>query len=1023
MIIITIPSNCELSSLRPRPISKIDSLFRVSYSLVGTHLPLTLEETRSIHFRFVSQHLDLIFFLGYQLTSITQTTLQDGSMADQAKALGLKCPNDGTFYACPDAEASFVGCCTTDPCEDNSGTCPDNNLVAATFDRENPVQNFSHECLDGGKWYDCPDLETPFVGCCSQDACLSRCPVEDLRAAVLGDDNGLVFKMKGSESTGNSESAKSTATSRATSTGETTHTSSLTISTTTTFFPTATTSNSGVAQTTVVVEDPQGKNDLSESQEVGIGVTAGVLGCIALGCIVHRVIVHNRKGRPGYPHRTDHDPLWERPPSPIELNALNAPGTRKCGLDRVPGEATRPGSWDDAANNAAEAELTGLPGPRRVRSAEPAALLNDATSQASGQGRGSGQTSLHSLPLPDVRGRPVVDGPRSAGSAGPQFKRQRAPQGWVTGKEHAKYHGHDSDNGDFSVDIEGHGQGYSANRQHRYPAARSDDQLSRFVSYPPPADVRPAPRSDGAGEALNLNHYAPKTYQPYRPSVGPSGLQAQSGAREVDPPREVYELPAEPVVNSGELTGDLLVARRASMFNKGNDYYKADADNSGEECAKLEEQGEKQVVESNPGVSSAATEKSTSQVAATESAVASKTTDEEVVSKDDGQTPRAAAPATSGAEEAPRLDATGGLPIFGSDSLRPTQTTNAPSTKRKYRKPYVTSVHSGYDSEVARTISSDVPASSVGENVQRPTVTDNVPASRPSGLTTSAAAPTSLAPQTEPPRFPDYDEPPPFPPVLAAPRRQTSELHMNVPTEAVQPDPAHPSADRQFAGPGSDPLHAPREYPARVPAYRAERPAAQNNGMYDPRHPANLASDRPIHRSHHPGNLNASGPRTAIDNPPIRNDASQANSQARQPYAQEYQTRIYHPHRVNPRRGIQPPANSARARGASGNPGPGAQPQPAYRSYQGWQELNRGVPVPGRDLPQRSPAYPPVAYSGANYRGYGTTGRQQVASTPRSEFSESDSRQTHGAGSELSSHVESYFASRRELLARRFRGQ
>ena len=95
-------------------------------------------------------------------------------MADQAKALGLKCLNDGTLCACRDAEASFVGCCTADPCEDSSGTSPDNKLVAATFDRENPVQDFSHECLDGGKWYDCPDLETPFVGCCSQDAHLTN---------------------------------------------------------------------------------------------------------------------------------------------------------------------------------------------------------------------------------------------------------------------------------------------------------------------------------------------------------------------------------------------------------------------------------------------------------------------------------------------------------------------------------------------------------------------------------------------------------------------------------------------------------------------------------------------------------------------------------------------------------------------------------------------------------------------------------------------------------------------------------
>ncbi|KAL2114279.1 hypothetical protein VUR80DRAFT_9501 [Thermomyces stellatus] len=451
-------------------------------------------------------------------------------MADQAKDLGLKCPQKGTLYVCSNAQVPFVGCCTTDPCGEDGGICSDTNLLAATFDPEEPPQEFSHECLDGA-WYSCHDLETAFIGCCARDACQARCPVKDLRAAVLTEDNDLIFQMASAESTEDSTSAKSTATAQATSTGEAANTLSQSEATTTADIPTGTTSSSGVAEKTVVVPDPHDQNDLSESQEVGVGVTAGVIGFIVLCCIVHRLIVYNRKRRPGYPHRTDHAPEWRPPSSPIQLGSTVAPSTRKCGLDRIPGEATRSRSWEDADNNAAEAKLTGPPGPRRVHSAEPARLLNDATSKAADQGSEKGKVSQHSLPLPNVRGQPV-DGPRSVGHAAPQRNRQHRPQGWVTGKEHAAHHGHYSDDGDFSVNIDGycqgpskdaHGSANSAGGQHRHLAARSDDQLDRSAPYPAAAKRRPAPLSDGAGRALNLDHCSLKTYDPYTPPASSAG--------------------------------------------------------------------------------------------------------------------------------------------------------------------------------------------------------------------------------------------------------------------------------------------------------------------------------------------------------------------------------------------------------------------------------------------------------------------------------------------------------------------
>lgn len=87
---------------------------------------------------------------------------------------GLSCPGNGKFYICEGAEAEFIGCCTSDPCADGKGTCPDEDLWGASFNAAAYEDLATQDCDDprGTEiWYTCKFTNPPFMGCCSENPC------------------------------------------------------------------------------------------------------------------------------------------------------------------------------------------------------------------------------------------------------------------------------------------------------------------------------------------------------------------------------------------------------------------------------------------------------------------------------------------------------------------------------------------------------------------------------------------------------------------------------------------------------------------------------------------------------------------------------------------------------------------------------------------------------------------------------------------------------------------------------------
>lgn len=107
--------------------------------------------------------------------------------SDPTDTLGLSCPNGGHFYVCQDSDIQFLGCCTSDPCADGSGICPQEDLRYSSFDADGYKNITAQSCSGKGKWFTCAGLYTPFLGCCSSDACSydDGCPTKSLQAAEL----------------------------------------------------------------------------------------------------------------------------------------------------------------------------------------------------------------------------------------------------------------------------------------------------------------------------------------------------------------------------------------------------------------------------------------------------------------------------------------------------------------------------------------------------------------------------------------------------------------------------------------------------------------------------------------------------------------------------------------------------------------------------------------------------------------------------------------------------------------------
>lgn len=195
-------------------------------------------------------------------------------MSDPVSKLGLNCPAGGDFYICQGNSTQFLGCCTSDPCSDGKGECPQDDLRYSSFNESTYADIQPQECANStaGSWYTCSETDSPFLGCCSTNACDDGCPTEDLLAAKLSDNekSAAIFET----------TAKKTATTATTATMTTMAAAS---STRTTSNATAT-CTAGASQST-------GSSGLSTGAKVGIGV-----GCaVAIAALLAALIFFGRR--------------------------------------------------------------------------------------------------------------------------------------------------------------------------------------------------------------------------------------------------------------------------------------------------------------------------------------------------------------------------------------------------------------------------------------------------------------------------------------------------------------------------------------------------------------------------------------------------------------------------------------------------------------------------------------------------------------------------------------------------------
>ena len=951
-------------------------------------------------------------------------------MALLIQKIGLLCPQNNTFYACPDANIPFVGCCTSDPCKDMSGNCPISDLLAATFDLDGPAPNFSHDCL-GGEWYTCPELKIPFVGCCSRDACQARCPAPDLRAAVLADDNNPVFRMAVVASE-DSNSASSTATGKDTSSSEIKDTLSF-VSTTPTVkdVPTGTTSTPSPAETSALA-DPNTKTNASKSRKVGLGIGATIIGLIVFGCISHKVARCIRKYRRRNARRANRDSNRRPLDVPIELNPVNAPGTRSCGISRVPGQATRPRSWEDEHNNRAEAKLTGLPGPRRVRSAEAAGIVN-RQAKAFERVSESMQSSQHALSLPATHDSSaetshVVEGSDS------QPSKKRRPRGWVTGSEHAKHHGHYSEEGDFSVDIDGDGRGSHSTGAHNRPAdklyrqlapysqaSRSDDQLSHVI-YPEAGEQRPAPRSDGAAQVLNEGNYPVKNYKAYTPTK--SVHQQASEPQKASPSHEVYELEADSVgeirdfrarpslgnlyaINADPIEDESTVLPLENAKDEPKEKYTEIKDNASvsdhspfraevkvmdfslpkwkkDSDMKPPVSEKKQTMRGAdfcPESTSQIVDKKASQIRASEAAsTLSSMSKAGSILEDPQKQPTGKRSdmdlgqtefmTTASASERSYADATGGLPALSPDSSR--QCSSA-GMSVAHKNAHTTDGRSAVSPDGTRPGPLSAGIFPAAESSQRTAVSSVISNSQPHNVACSSTAQTSLAAGAQSPTLPAY-HPSYVPRWQATAREQDSGSHMSGATNNGPRRPSQRPTNRRPWRSVVSPHGRQRQDRGRyvgTPRNHGSRgvPRSVRHGGRYHSHPSQHVSSQ-----HNPDQAQPSmHHRAPHQSQQLQHHAGQFNAWTHHLHAQAYQTHVYHPYRAYPPQPVvtAPPA-AAQTHRAAQELSHGRQPQPAYRGFQEAISLNHAA---HGNIGQPQPAY----YPGAGVGSYGSPAASEYA--------------------------------------------
>ena len=114
-------------------------------------------------------------------------------MSSEVQAtLGTTCKGGGSFYVCDKKPSKFIGCCSVDACKTDDGVCPDDKLLYTSYDKFSHNLILAQDCLSDKpevQWYTCGDIETPFMGCCSTNACRKDgCPKDKIFAAALSDD-------------------------------------------------------------------------------------------------------------------------------------------------------------------------------------------------------------------------------------------------------------------------------------------------------------------------------------------------------------------------------------------------------------------------------------------------------------------------------------------------------------------------------------------------------------------------------------------------------------------------------------------------------------------------------------------------------------------------------------------------------------------------------------------------------------------------------------------------------------------
>lgn len=98
------------------------------------------------------------------------------------------CPQGGDFYVCQGKKTQFLGCCTSDPCSDGSGDCPQTSLRYTSYNADDYDAIPPEECVSTGLWYTCSAISTAFMGCCLENPCRNNgCTQGNLTAARLSD--------------------------------------------------------------------------------------------------------------------------------------------------------------------------------------------------------------------------------------------------------------------------------------------------------------------------------------------------------------------------------------------------------------------------------------------------------------------------------------------------------------------------------------------------------------------------------------------------------------------------------------------------------------------------------------------------------------------------------------------------------------------------------------------------------------------------------------------------------------------